>query len=177
MQQSLAQYYSDLASPPRSTSTTTFGNPYTTIDNEPRHPTDHAFLREDPTTFPHTHAHPSAHTYAHSSAHPSARTSARTSARDTSPGPPPLPLGLDVDPDRPEPRTDEDLTVKLDCRICYTQPAEIACLPCGHLVMCRWCSEQHCPGLRSDRTVPERKGTQCPACRKVVKKKVRVRYG
>ncbi|KAG8624556.1 hypothetical protein KVT40_007623 [Elsinoe batatas] len=161
IQQSLAQYYSDLASPPRSTSSTTFGNPYITIDNESRHPTDHAFLRENPTTFPHTYAHPSPH----------------PSARDTSPGPPPQPLGLDVDPDRPEPRTDEDLTVKLDCRICYTQPAEIACLPCGHLVMCRWCSEQHCPGLRSDRTVPERKGTQCPACRKVVKKKVRVRYG
>ncbi|KAF2764539.1 hypothetical protein EJ03DRAFT_339719 [Teratosphaeria nubilosa] len=38
--------------------------------------------------------------------------------------------GLDAkDSGRPEPRQDEELTVSMECKICYTQLAEIACLP------------------------------------------------
>ncbi|KAK5688610.1 hypothetical protein LTS10_000588 [Elasticomyces elasticus] len=82
--------------------------------------------------------------------------------------------GLDAtDTGRPEPRSDEDMKVSLECRICYTQLAEIACLPCGHLVMCKWCSEQHSPVMAHDRTRP-RRAAGCPLCRKGIRQKVRV---
>ena len=84
------------------------------------------------------------------------------------------PAGLDAEGvGRPEPRADEELKVNLECRICYTQLAEIACLPCGHLVMCKWCSEQHSPVMAHDRTRPMR-AAGCPVCRKGVRQKVRV---
>ncbi|KAK5108775.1 hypothetical protein LTR62_007835 [Meristemomyces frigidus] len=82
--------------------------------------------------------------------------------------------GLDArDTGRPEPLADESLQVSMECRICYTQLAEIACLPCGHLVMCKWCSEQHSPVLQHDRTRP-RRAAGCPVCRKGIRQKVRV---
>ena len=82
--------------------------------------------------------------------------------------------GLDApDTGRPEPKADEELQVELECKICYTQISEIACLPCGHLVMCRWCSEQHSPCHAQDRTRP-RRAAACPVCRKGIRQKVRV---
>lgn len=82
--------------------------------------------------------------------------------------------GLDAaDSGRPEAKADEDLKVQMECKICYTQLAEIACLPCGHLVMCKWCSEQHSPCLPHDRTRP-RRAAACPVCRKGIRQKVRV---
>lgn len=83
--------------------------------------------------------------------------------------------GLDAkDTGRPEePLDDEQMTFKLDCQICYTQLADIACLPCGHLVMCKWCSEQHSPTLAHDKTRP-RRAAGCPVCRKAIRQKVRV---
>ena len=84
------------------------------------------------------------------------------------------PRGLDAqNTGRPEPKADEELTVQMECKICYTQLAEVACLPCGHLVMCRWCSEQHSPTMQQDRTRP-RRAAACPVCRKGVRQKVRV---
>jgi len=82
--------------------------------------------------------------------------------------------GLDAkDSDRPEPKTDEELQISMDCRICYTQLADIACLPCGHLVMCKWCSDQHSPTMAHDRTRP-RRAAGCPVCRKGIRQKVKV---
>ena len=82
--------------------------------------------------------------------------------------------GLDArDTGRPEPKTDEEMLISMECKICYTQTAEVACLPCGHLVMCRWCSDQHSPVLQHDRTRP-RRAAGCPVCRKGVRQKVRV---
>lgn len=82
--------------------------------------------------------------------------------------------GLDAkESGRPEQKTDEEMTVSMECRICYTQLAEIACLPCGHLVMCKWCSEQHSPVMAHDRTRP-RRAAGCPVCRKGIRQKVRV---
>ena len=82
--------------------------------------------------------------------------------------------GLDArDSGRPEPKADEDLNVQMECKICYTQLSEIACLPCGHLVMCRWCSEQHSPSMQHDQTRP-RRAAACPVCRKGIRQKVRV---
>ena len=83
--------------------------------------------------------------------------------------------GLDAkDSGRPtEPLTDEQMTIKMECRICYTQLADVACLPCGHLVMCKWCSDQHSPVMAHDRTRP-RRAAGCPVCRKGIRQKVRV---
>jgi len=82
--------------------------------------------------------------------------------------------GLDVEDDgRPEPKGDEELTMKLDCKVCYTQLADTACLPCGHLVLCQWCSEQHSPVMQHDKTRP-RRPANCPLCRKRIKQKVRI---
>ena len=84
------------------------------------------------------------------------------------------PRGLDAtDTGRPEPKPDEELIVQMQCKICYTQLSEVACLPCGHLVMCRWCSEQHSPVMQHDRTRP-RRAAACPVCRKGIRQKVRV---
>jgi hypothetical protein len=47
------------------------------------------------------------------------------------------PIGLDVC-ERPKPLKEEEMTVRLECAICYHQKANIACLPCGHVVMCQW---------------------------------------
>jgi hypothetical protein len=83
-------------------------------------------------------------------------------------------VGLDAkDSGRPEPKSEEGLSVTMECRICYTQLAEIACLPCGHLVMCKWCSDQHSPVMAHDRTRP-RRAAACPVCRKGIKQKVKV---
>ena len=81
--------------------------------------------------------------------------------------------GLDASTTRPEPKGNDELRVQMECKICYTQLSEVACLPCGHLVMCRWCSEQHSPCLPHDRTKP-RLAAQCPVCRKGIRQKVRV---
>lgn len=98
-------------------------------------------------------------------------TSSPGSSRSSSPE---ASRGLDArDSGRPEPKSDEELLVSMECKICYTQMAEIACLPCGHLVMCRWCSEQHSPCLTHDRTRP-RRPTGCPVCRKTIRQKARV---
>ncbi|OCK89117.1 uncharacterized protein K441DRAFT_585566 [Cenococcum geophilum 1.58] len=82
-------------------------------------------------------------------------------------------MGLDSD-NRPPPKTDAEMTVKLECQICYSQVADIACLPCGHMVMCKWCA---------DITMPVRHGTilrrpsNCPMCRKKVSQRVRIHHG
>jgi hypothetical protein len=81
-------------------------------------------------------------------------------------------LGLDRDDDgRPGPKNDEEMTVKLDCKICYQQLADTIVLPCAHLVMCEWCAAQHVPSHGSDRTRPKRPA-DCPLCRKRIKQKV-----
>ncbi|EMC98887.1 hypothetical protein BAUCODRAFT_383459 [Baudoinia panamericana UAMH 10762] len=85
--------------------------------------------------------------------------------------------GLDAkDSGRPEPKTDEEMKLSMECRVCYTQVAEIACLPCGHLVMCKWCSEQHSPVMAHDRTRP-RRAAGCPVCRKGIRQKVKIIRG
>ena len=86
----------------------------------------------------------------------------------------PAARGLDArDSGRPEPKSEAEMKVDMECKVCYTQLSEIACLPCGHLVMCRWCSEQHSPCLQHDHTRP-RRAAACPVCRKGIRQKVRV---
>ncbi|EFQ87306.1 hypothetical protein PTT_17246 [Pyrenophora teres f. teres 0-1] len=94
------------------------------------------------------------------------------SARVRPPSPPPV--TLDSQPDRPAPRSEEEMTKVLACQVCYQQIADIAVLPCGHMVMCVWCA---------DVVVPVRHGSvpvgrvRCPMCRKGVKQRVRIHTG
>ncbi|KAF2498115.1 hypothetical protein BU16DRAFT_580635 [Lophium mytilinum] len=75
---------------------------------------------------------------------------------------------------RPEPKTDAEKMVKLECQICYQQVADIACVPCGHLVMCEWCADIQMP--IKHRNIPET-GAKCPMCRKKVTQRIRVHIG
>jgi len=81
--------------------------------------------------------------------------------------------GLDGD-DRPEPLDDSQLTVKLECKICLSQLADTACLPCGHLSMCGWCADQAIPVREYDRTRPRNRHAKCPVCRKGVKQRAKI---
>lgn len=83
------------------------------------------------------------------------------------------PATLD-EPDRPPPLTEAQMTKKLDCQVCYAQIADIAVLPCGHMVMCEWCANITIPVHHGN--VP-RLPSKCPMCRKGVKQRVRIRIG
>ena len=82
-------------------------------------------------------------------------------------------MGLDSD-NRPPPKTDAEMTVKLECHICYSQVADTACLPCGHMVMCKWCADITIPVRHG--TIP-RRPSNCPMCRKKVSQRVRIHHG
>lgn len=87
----------------------------------------------------------------------------------------PQPLrGLDIADERPEAKTDEEMMVKVECKICLSQVADTACLPCGHLCMCSWCADQAVPVKKEDRTRPARKGINCPVCRENVKSRAKI---
>jgi hypothetical protein len=88
----------------------------------------------------------------------------------------PVFAGLDGD-NRPEPKAEEIMHVKLECKICLQQVADTACLPCGHLSMCEWCAEQWVPAREGDRTRPRDKGVRCPVCRGRVKSRVKIFVG
>jgi hypothetical protein len=80
--------------------------------------------------------------------------------------------GLDNAHDgRPEPKTEEQLRVNLDCKVCFSQLVDTVLLPCGHAVMCQWCANQHVPSSKYDKTRPS-KPAKCPMCRKGIKQKV-----
>ncbi|KAH7125521.1 hypothetical protein B0J11DRAFT_308344 [Dendryphion nanum] len=79
---------------------------------------------------------------------------------------------LDMDKqDRPPPMEDEEMTKKLACSICYSQLADTALLPCGHMIMCQWCADLHIPVKHSH--IPIRP-SNCPKCRKQVKQRFRI---
>lgn len=84
------------------------------------------------------------------------------------------PRGLDIADARPDAKTDEEMMVKAECKICLSQVADTACLPCGHLCMCCWCADQAVPVKKEDRTRPVRKGIKCPVCRENVKSRAKI---
>lgn len=88
--------------------------------------------------------------------------------------PSPPPVTLDSQPDRPAPKSEEEMTKVLACQVCYQQIADIAVLPCGHMVMCQWCADVVVP-IRHGH-IPARP-TKCPMCRKQVKQRFRIHTG
>ncbi|TLD21803.1 hypothetical protein E2P81_ATG08391 [Venturia nashicola] len=84
------------------------------------------------------------------------------------------PCGLDIADERPGAKTDEEMMVKVECKICLSQVADTACLPCGHLCMCAWCADQAVPVKKEDKTRPARKGIKCPVCRENVKSRAKI---
>ena len=83
------------------------------------------------------------------------------------------PRGLDRDDGRPEPKGEGEMMVNFECKICFSQLASVAVLPCGHCVMCKWCADQTVPSHKADRTRPAGV-VNCPVCRKRVKQRVRL---
>jgi hypothetical protein len=81
---------------------------------------------------------------------------------------------LDNQPDRPPPKTDAEMTRTLACQVCYQQVADIAVLPCGHMVMCQWCADVVVPVKHSH--IPVRP-SKCPMCRKQVKQRFKIHTG
>ncbi|KAF2624695.1 hypothetical protein BU25DRAFT_450450 [Macroventuria anomochaeta] len=81
---------------------------------------------------------------------------------------------LDNQPDRPPPKTDLEMTKTLACQVCYQQLADIAVLPCGHMVMCEWCADVVVPVKHSH--IPVRP-SKCPMCRKQVKQRFKIHTG
>ncbi|KAG9189351.1 hypothetical protein G6011_06219 [Alternaria panax] len=88
--------------------------------------------------------------------------------------PSPPPLSLDSQPDRPAPKTEEEMTKVLACQVCYQQIADMAVLPCGHMVMCQWCADVVVPIKHGH--IPARP-TKCPMCRKQVKQRFKIHTG
>ena len=82
---------------------------------------------------------------------------------------------LQPPPDRLEPPSrplaSSETMVQLQCIACREQIANIALVPCGHMLMCRWCSEQHAL-VRDDQG--RRLGTTCPMCRQKIKQRLRI---
>lgn len=82
---------------------------------------------------------------------------------------------LDNQPGRPNPCTDQEMTRTLACQVCYQQLADIAVLPCGHMVMCQWCADVVIPVRHSH--IPVDRASKCPMCRKVVKQRFKIHLG
>lgn len=79
----------------------------------------------------------------------------------------------DEEDDRPPPKSDEELSVRLVCKVCLQQTADTAVLPCGHLVMCSFCADIVVPARPNDHTAPATRSS-CPMCRKNISRRVRI---
>jgi rubrerythrin len=84
------------------------------------------------------------------------------------------PQTLDNQSDRPAPKSDEEMTKVLACQVCYQQVADIALLPCGHMVMCQWCADIVIPVKHTHLPI---RPSNCPMCRKQVKQRFRIHTG
>ncbi|KAH7408574.1 hypothetical protein DE146DRAFT_712668 [Phaeosphaeria sp. MPI-PUGE-AT-0046c] len=88
--------------------------------------------------------------------------------------PEPPPQTLDNQPGRPSAMSDEEMTKKLECQVCYQQLADIAVLPCGHMVMCQWCADVVIPVKHTHLPI---RPSKCPMCRKTVKQRFKIHMG
>jgi hypothetical protein len=80
---------------------------------------------------------------------------------------------LDMDKqNRPPPLEDEQMTKTLACQVCYSQLADIAVLPCGHMVLCEWCADTIIPVKHSH--TPINTSSKCPKCRRKVKQRYKI---
>lgn len=80
---------------------------------------------------------------------------------------------LDMDKqNRPPPLDDKQMTKTLSCQICYSQLADIAVLPCGHMIMCEWCADTVMPVKHSHIPISPSK---CPLCKSSVKQRYKIR--
>lgn len=75
--------------------------------------------------------------------------------------------------ERPPPKSEEELQVRLVCKVCLQQLADTAVLPCGHLIMCVHCADIHVPPRANDNTAPLRR-SNCPLCRRNISRRVRI---
>ncbi|PVI04398.1 hypothetical protein DM02DRAFT_556207 [Periconia macrospinosa] len=84
---------------------------------------------------------------------------------------PPSPTQTLDNPERPPPLTEAQMTKNLACQVCYVQIANIAVVPCGHMVMCQWCADVVVPVRHNH--FPARP-SKCPMCRKGIKQRFKI---
>jgi hypothetical protein len=84
------------------------------------------------------------------------------------------PQTLDNQPGRPPPMSEEEMTIKAECQVCYQQLANIALLPCGHMVLCQWCADVVIPVKHTHLPI---RPSKCPMCRKTVKQRFKIHMG
>jgi hypothetical protein len=84
------------------------------------------------------------------------------------------PQTLDNQPGRPPPMSEEEMTIKAECQVCYQQLANIALLPCGHMVLCQWCADVVIPVKHTHLPI---RPSKCPMCRKTVKQRFKIHIG
>ncbi|KAK9459356.1 uncharacterized protein V1516DRAFT_627790 [Lipomyces oligophaga] len=73
----------------------------------------------------------------------------------------------------PTPLEAEKLIINAECRICFSQIANIVFLPCAHLAVCEHCAEQVAPTPIRNRPLAHA-GRLCPICRSLIKKKLKI---
>ncbi|KAK9264389.1 hypothetical protein V1519DRAFT_437605 [Lipomyces tetrasporus] len=74
---------------------------------------------------------------------------------------------------RPEPLPSEQLTVNIECKVCFAQVADTVFLPCTHLAVCEWCADEIAPLPPNNRPLAHTYKL-CPICRQLIKRKLKV---
>ncbi|MCJ1446688.1 MAG: hypothetical protein MMC23_007194 [Stictis urceolatum] len=114
----------------------------------------------------------------------------RDRRRTAVPEDPNVPVGLDrLGTDRPSTEiTEDNKWMRMECKICYSQIANVVLLPCGkeiiltalhdsalqsvcHCVMCRWCADEAYASHSADATIIMDRTKKCPVCRSKARSK------
>ncbi|KAK9238334.1 hypothetical protein V1525DRAFT_401272 [Lipomyces kononenkoae] len=76
-------------------------------------------------------------------------------------------------PNRPEPLPPDQLTINIECKICFSQIADTVFLPCAHLAVCEWCADEIAPLPPNNRPLAHTHKL-CPICRQLIKRKLKI---
>ncbi|KAK9369019.1 hypothetical protein V1509DRAFT_652546 [Lipomyces kononenkoae] len=76
-------------------------------------------------------------------------------------------------PNRPEPLGPDELTINIECKVCFSQVADTVFLPCAHLAVCEWCADEIAPLPPNNRPLAHTHKL-CPICRQLIKRKLKI---
>ena len=93
------------------------------------------------------------------------------------PKPKPRPKSAGVPAVALEPQVDSadaaELSCLQECVICMDQPKSVLLAPCGHIVACLSCAEEH---YGEDGCLAVERGMRCPICRKLIRATAKAIY-
>ncbi|KAK9495283.1 hypothetical protein V1508DRAFT_410381 [Lipomyces doorenjongii] len=96
--------------------------------------------------------------------------------QSNSPYPPPQdkePVATVETKNAPQPLPSDQLTVNIECKVCFSQVADTVFLPCAHLAVCEWCADEIAPLPPNNRPLAHTHKL-CPICRQLIKRKLKV---